>query len=90
MPDPPDVDHIALQPTGPIETTQCNYESIESVTDDLYNELHSLVETPFFKFFRVDLYRDCPYWQENGLCMNRECGITTVDEVGRGGSASPC
>ncbi|EIW63321.1 endoplasmic oxidoreductin [Trametes versicolor FP-101664 SS1] len=67
-------------PTGPIETTQCNYESIESVTDDLYNELHSLVETPFFKFFRVDLYRDCPYWQENGLCMNRECGITTVDE----------
>ncbi|KAI0823713.1 endoplasmic oxidoreductin [Trametes gibbosa] len=67
-------------PTGPIETTQCDYESIESVTDDLYNELHSLVETPFFKFFRVDLYRECPYWQENGFCMNRECGITTVDE----------
>ncbi|KAI0630347.1 endoplasmic oxidoreductin [Trametes polyzona] len=67
-------------PTGPIETTQCDYETIESVTDDLYNELHALVETPFFKFFRVDLYRDCPYWQENGFCMNRECGITTVDE----------
>ncbi|KAI0775704.1 endoplasmic oxidoreductin [Trametes elegans] len=67
-------------PTGPIETTQCDYETIESVTDELYNELHSLVETPFFKYFRADLYRDCPYWQENGLCMNRECGITTVDE----------
>ncbi|KAI0358422.1 endoplasmic oxidoreductin [Trametes cingulata] len=67
-------------PTGPIETTQCDYETIESVTDELYDELHSLVETPFFKYFRVDLYRDCPYWQENGFCMNRECGITTVDE----------
>ncbi|KAI8993030.1 endoplasmic oxidoreductin [Trametes punicea] len=67
-------------PTGPIETTQCDYETIESVTDDLYDELHALVETPFFKYFRVDLYRDCPYWQENGFCMNRECGITTVDE----------
>ncbi|CDO77316.1 hypothetical protein BN946_scf184775.g6 [Trametes cinnabarina] len=67
-------------PTGPIETTQCDFETVESATDELYTELHALVETPFFKYFRVDLYRDCPYWQENGFCMNRECGITTVDE----------
>ncbi|RDX55119.1 endoplasmic oxidoreductin [Lentinus brumalis] len=67
-------------PTGPIETTQCDFETIESVTDELYNDLHTLVETPFFKYFRLDLYRECPFWQENGFCMNRECGITTVDE----------
>jgi hypothetical protein len=30
---------------------------------------------------QVDLYRECPFWEENGSCMNRECGITTVDEV---------
>ncbi|KAI1794119.1 endoplasmic oxidoreductin [Ganoderma leucocontextum] len=67
-------------PTGPIETTECDFETMESVTETLYNELHSLVDMPFFKFFRVDLYRDCPFWQDNGFCMNRECGITTVDE----------
>ncbi|CCM01496.1 uncharacterized protein FIBRA_03550 [Fibroporia radiculosa] len=66
--------------TGPIETTLCDYETVESVNDDLFSQLHALVETPFFKYFRVDLYRDCPFWQENGFCMNRECGITTVDE----------
>jgi len=66
--------------TGPIETTLCDYETIESVNDDLFGQLHALVETPFFRYFRVDLYRDCPFWQENGFCMNRECGITTVDE----------
>lgn len=54
---------------------------MESVTEDLYDNLHDLVQTPFFKYFRVDLYRECPFWQENGFCMNRECGITTVDEV---------
>lgn len=42
-----------VQPTGPIETTQCDFETVESVTDTLYDELHSLVETPFFKYFRV-------------------------------------
>ncbi|EMD37875.1 hypothetical protein CERSUDRAFT_83620 [Gelatoporia subvermispora B] len=67
-------------PTGPIETTSCDFETIESVNEDLYSELHKLVETPFFKYFRVDLYRECPFWQDNGFCMNRECGITTVDE----------
>ncbi|KAI0075105.1 endoplasmic oxidoreductin [Panus rudis PR-1116 ss-1] len=67
-------------PTGPIETTLCDYETVESYNDQLYDELHELVQTPFFKYFRVDLYRECPFWEENALCMNRECGITTVDE----------
>ena len=30
---------------------------------------------------QADLYRECPFWQENGLCMNKECGIETIDEV---------
>ncbi|KZT26702.1 endoplasmic oxidoreductin [Neolentinus lepideus HHB14362 ss-1] len=66
--------------TGPIETTLCDYETVESVNEELFTNLSELVKTPFFKYFRVDLYRDCPFWEENGFCMNRECGITTVDE----------
>lgn len=66
--------------TGPIETTLCDYETIESVNGEIYSALSELVQTPFFKYFQVDLYRECPFWQENGFCMNRECGITTVDE----------
>ncbi|KAL4080329.1 hypothetical protein V8B97DRAFT_1931723 [Scleroderma yunnanense] len=66
--------------TGPIETTLCDYETIESVNEELYTNLHDLVQTPFFRYFQVDLYRECPFWQENGFCMNRECGITTIDE----------
>ncbi|KIJ49627.1 hypothetical protein M422DRAFT_74655 [Sphaerobolus stellatus SS14] len=68
------------KPTGPIETTMCDYESVESVSHTLHDYLGELVRAPFFKYFRTDLYRECPFWQENGFCMNRECGITTVDE----------
>ncbi|TFK54179.1 endoplasmic oxidoreductin [Heliocybe sulcata] len=66
--------------TGPIETTLCDYETVESVNEELFTNLSELVKTPFFKYFRADLYRDCPFWEEHGFCMNRECGITTVDE----------
>jgi hypothetical protein len=44
---------IIRKPTGPIETTRCDYETIESVNNVLYDQLHELVQTPFFKYFRV-------------------------------------
>ncbi|KAA1476037.1 endoplasmic oxidoreductin [Dentipellis sp. KUC8613] len=66
--------------TGPIETTLCNYEMIESVNDDLFKNLKDIVQTPFFRYFRVDLYRECPFWEENVLCMSKDCQVVTVDE----------
>lgn len=39
--------------SGPIETTQCDYETLESINDDLHQNLHELVRTPFFKYLKV-------------------------------------
>ncbi|KAJ3568857.1 hypothetical protein NP233_g5439 [Leucocoprinus birnbaumii] len=66
--------------TGPIETTLCDYETIESVNDELFRDLSDLVRMPFFRYFQVDLYRECPFWAEHGSCNNPGCAITTVDE----------
>ncbi|KAK1235593.1 endoplasmic oxidoreductin-1 [Marasmius sp. AFHP31] len=69
-----------IPPTGPIDATLCDYETIEAVNGDLFHNLHELVQTPFFKYFQVDLYRECPFWDDNGSCNNPGCAITTVDE----------
>ncbi|KAK7053481.1 endoplasmic oxidoreductin-1 [Paramarasmius palmivorus] len=69
-----------IPPTGPIDTTLCDYETVESVNQDLFQNLHELVQTPFFKYFQVDLYRECPFWDDHGSCNNPGCAITTVDE----------
>ncbi|PPQ77193.1 hypothetical protein CVT25_011039 [Psilocybe cyanescens] len=66
--------------TGPIETTMCDYETIESVNDELFGNLSELVEKPFFRYFQVDLYRECPFWPDDGSCNNPGCAITSVDE----------
>ncbi|KAF8894054.1 endoplasmic oxidoreductin-1 [Infundibulicybe gibba] len=68
------------RPTGPIETTLCDYETVESVNEELHSSLSSLVKTPFFKYFQVDLYRDCPFWPEHGYCSDPGCAINTLDE----------
>lgn len=43
--------------------------------------MSTLVESDFFRHYKVDLYRECPFWYENGFCMNRDCGVETADEV---------
>ncbi|KAG6829564.1 hypothetical protein H0H87_010896 [Tephrocybe sp. NHM501043] len=58
------------KPTGPIDTTLCDYETLESVNEELFTNLSDL----------VDLYRECPFWNEYGSCMDPGCAITTVDE----------
>ncbi|KAJ9124003.1 hypothetical protein QFC22_000795 [Naganishia vaughanmartiniae] len=67
-------------PSGPIENTLCAYETIESLNKDLYPTLHDLVTSDFFRHYKVDLFRECPFWYENGFCMNRDCGVETADE----------
>ncbi|KAJ7747358.1 hypothetical protein B0H16DRAFT_1375640 [Mycena metata] len=67
-------------PTGPIDTTLCDYETVESVNDRLFANLHDLVQMPFFKYFQVDLYRECPFWSDDGSCSDPGCAITSVDE----------
>ncbi|KAJ7595030.1 hypothetical protein C8J56DRAFT_928239 [Mycena floridula] len=67
-------------PTGPIDTTLCDYETVESVNDELFSNLNDLVRMPFFKYFQADLYRECPFWDDNGSCNDPGCSITSVDE----------
>ncbi|KAG8905449.1 hypothetical protein FRB99_008946, partial [Tulasnella sp. 403] len=66
--------------TGPIETTLCDYETVEGIVGDLHTTLHSLVRTPFFKYLKIDLARECPFWEADGFCVLRDCAVTTIDE----------
>ncbi|SCZ90226.1 BZ3500_MvSof-1268-A1-R1_Chr9g10758 [Microbotryum saponariae] len=75
-----DVDQKYCKPSGLIDDACCDFETVESVNDDLYSSLHDIVSTPYFRYHKVDLYRECPFWQEDGSCMNRACGVETTDE----------
>ncbi|GAA5936422.1 ER oxidoreductin [Sporobolomyces koalae] len=73
-------DQQYCKPTGQIQDACCDFETIESVNRDLFDRLHGLVATPYFRYHKVDLYKECPFWQEEGSCMNRACGVETTEE----------
>ena len=42
--------------------------------------LAELVSQPFFRYFKVNLYCDCPFWPDDGMCMLRDCSVCECDD----------
>ncbi|CAL1405976.1 unnamed protein product [Linum trigynum] len=62
--------------TGIVEDCCCNYETANLLNEEvLYPSLQELVKTPFFRYFKVKLWCDCPFWPDDGMCKLRDCSV---------------
>ncbi|KAJ3813980.1 endoplasmic reticulum Oxidoreductin 1-domain-containing protein [Lentinula aff. lateritia] len=68
------------KPTGPIDATTCDYETVEGSNNQLHDSLQHLLRLPFFKYLQIDLYRGCPFWEDDATCTESTCSIVNVDE----------
>ncbi|MBW0497292.1 hypothetical protein O181_037007 [Austropuccinia psidii MF-1] len=73
-------EQLNCRPTGLIQDTSCHYETIDELNKKLRLELSSAVRLPIFRYHKVDLYRQCPFWSENGLCGNQACAVNELDQ----------
>ncbi|KAG0340041.1 hypothetical protein BG000_000833 [Podila horticola] len=68
-------------PSGEIgDSSYCHYETVGKLNVDFSSKLHEIVDMPFFRYFKVNLYKECPFWSHEGLCMNRDCSVETMQE----------
>ncbi|KAJ3174751.1 hypothetical protein HK101_010851 [Irineochytrium annulatum] len=67
-------------PNGPIQDTFCEFRTVEEVNANVYPLIEQLVTTSYFRYFKVDLTKDCPFWNENMMCIERDCAVEEVDE----------
>ncbi|CAO3628185.1 unnamed protein product [Cunninghamella blakesleeana] len=68
------------KPYGQIKDTCCDFQSVESIQGNTFSKIQDLVKTKFFKYYKLNLWRECPFWNDDGLCMNRDCSVETIDE----------
>ncbi|XP_072971174.1 endoplasmic reticulum oxidoreductin-1-like isoform X2 [Typha angustifolia] len=67
--------------TGLVEDCCCDYETVDSINEEvLHPILQELVATPFFRYFKVKLWCDCPFWPEDGMCRLRDCSVCECPE----------
>ncbi|RIA91737.1 hypothetical protein C1645_692420 [Glomus cerebriforme] len=59
----------------------CKFETVEKINNDLTPRLRELIKTCFFKYYKLRLYKECPFWKEYGQCVNQACAVETTDET---------
>ncbi|KAK5668835.1 hypothetical protein BDV3_006428 [Batrachochytrium dendrobatidis] len=71
--------HCSL-PSGTVKDTCCKFETAQGVNARLFPVLDELVKTTVFRYFKVNLQKQCPFWNENFLCFGEHCSVTEADE----------
>lgn len=62
-------------------TCDVTFQEINEINQKIRPELVSLVQSDFFKYFKLDLYKECPFWKDNnGYCVNRACAVDVVED----------
>ncbi|XAR72493.1 hypothetical protein NMG60_11019149 [Bertholletia excelsa] len=67
--------------SGIVEDCGCDYETVDQINEEIvYPLLQELVKTPFFRYFKVKLWSDCPFWPDDGVCHMRQCSVCECPE----------
>ncbi|XP_073248895.1 ERO1-like protein beta [Porites lutea] len=66
--------------SGKPEECCCDVETVDQINREIHPVISELVKKNFFKFFRVNLNRPCPFWPDDGACALRDCSVNACKE----------
>lgn len=62
--------------TGSLDDCACDVETIDSLNNNLlFPKLEKLLKTDYFRFYKVDLNKPCPFWTDSSHCGLRDCAV---------------
>ncbi|KAG8449218.1 hypothetical protein GDO86_016039 [Hymenochirus boettgeri] len=72
------------QVTGNLDDCICDVETIDRFNNHkLFPKLQKLVESDYFRYYKVNLKKPCPFWNDTSHCGVRDCAVKpcSSDEV---------
>ncbi|NWW42524.1 ERO1A protein, partial [Pedionomus torquatus] len=72
------------QVTGHLDDCTCDVETIDAFNNyKLFPRLNELLENDYFRYYKVNLKKPCPFWNDNSHCGIRDCAVKPCpsDEV---------
>lgn len=75
------LDQCFCELTGRVEDCCCDVETVDSLNRlVVYPLVTSLVADPYFRFYRVNLNRQCPFWPDDSRCNLKDCHVQYCTE----------
>lgn len=64
------------QVSGELDDCSCDVESIDHFNNELlFPKLQTLLQTDYFRFYKVNLNKPCPFWTSSSHCGLRDCAV---------------
>uniref|UniRef100_A0A4W6EUI2 Endoplasmic reticulum oxidoreductase beta n=1 Tax=Lates calcarifer TaxID=8187 RepID=A0A4W6EUI2_LATCA len=68
--------------TGVLDDCFCDVESIDVFNNfKIYPRIKKLTERDYFRYYRVNLKRPCPFWPDDGHCSIKDCHVEPCPEI---------
>ncbi|MEQ2210695.1 hypothetical protein XENOCAPTIV_017819, partial [Xenoophorus captivus] len=68
--------------TGELDDCACDVETIDGFNNEqLFPKLQTLLESDYFRFYKVNLNKPCPFWTANSHCGLRDCAVKPCSPV---------
>jgi len=72
---------IYSQLEGSINDCSCDVDTVDHFNNmKVYPRLQSLLVKNFFRFYKVNLKQDCPFWPDDSRCAMRFCQVENCEE----------
>ncbi|KAJ8411881.1 hypothetical protein AAFF_G00155190 [Aldrovandia affinis] len=64
------------QVTGHLDDCTCDVESIDAFNNmQLFPKLQKLLKSDYFRFYKANLNKPCPFWSDNSHCGLKDCAV---------------
>lgn len=66
---------------GSIDDCSCNIDTVDFFNNNkIHPRLKSLLVRDYFRFFKVNLQKDCPFWADDSKCAMRSCHVQMCED----------
>ncbi|XP_076463716.1 ero1-like protein [Babylonia areolata] len=66
---------------GEVDDCSCKVESLDSLNNDqIYPRLRSLMTKNYFRYFKVNLQKQCPFWSDDSRCALKDCHVNVCEQ----------
>lgn len=70
------LDECFCELTGPVDVCCCDVETVDTLNSDTIHPIISkLVKQVYFRFFKVNFNKECPFWLDDGRCVLKDCHV---------------
>lgn len=65
-----------------IITSSCNttFAYLDQLNQQIRSLVTDLVHTPYFRYFKVDLDKQCKFWNAQHFCATENCAVEVIDD----------